>query len=97
MRKARVTKKWVMNSFRNVYICDPEIESKIAGIDSSLSSFLPYPYYYTCGVYGWNADVYVLDYNTVIVSGYRPFGHEHISLKQLVQLLKERKKGREIN
>lgn len=28
-----------------------------------------------CGVYGWNADVYVIDYDTVIVTGYRPFGN----------------------
>lgn len=28
---------------------------------------------YTCGVYGWNADIYVLD-NVAIVTGYRPFG-----------------------
>lgn len=31
------------------------------------------PDYYTCGVYGWNADIYVLD-RLVIVTGYRPFG-----------------------
>lgn len=29
---------------------------------------------YTCGVYGWNADVYEIDNNTCIVTGYRPFG-----------------------
>jgi len=28
---------------------------------------------YTCGVYGWNADIYVLG-NVAIVTGYRPFG-----------------------
>lgn len=31
---------------------------------------------YTCGTYGWNADIYQTDYeNTVIVTGYRPFGY----------------------
>jgi hypothetical protein len=30
--------------------------------------------YYTKGVYGWNADIYQVNYNTVIVTGYRPFG-----------------------
>jgi hypothetical protein len=31
------------------------------------------PTYYTCGVYGWNADLYRFgDYT--IVTGYRPFG-----------------------
>lgn len=33
------------------------------------------PTFYTAGVYGWNADVYVIDYDTVIVTGYRPFGN----------------------
>lgn len=31
------------------------------------------PVAYTCGVYGWNADVYTFD-NVAIVTGYRPFG-----------------------
>lgn len=29
---------------------------------------------YTCGVYGWNADIYDFD-NIAIVTGYRPFGN----------------------
>lgn len=33
------------------------------------------PNFYTAGVYGWNADVYVIDIDTVIVTGYRPFGN----------------------
>lgn len=31
--------------------------------------------YYNAGVYGWNYDVYVVGPNTVIVTGYRPFGN----------------------
>ena len=31
--------------------------------------------YYTCGVYGWNSDIYIIDSNTVISTGYRPFGN----------------------
>lgn len=30
---------------------------------------------YCGGVYGWNCDVYVIDYGTVIVTGHRPFGN----------------------
>lgn len=30
---------------------------------------------WTCGVYGWNADVYEINSNTAIVTGYRPFGN----------------------
>lgn len=33
------------------------------------------PNFYTAGVYGWNSDVYVIDHETVIVTGYRPFGN----------------------
>lgn len=37
------------------------------------------PYWYTCGVYGWNADVYNAGYHdgsaVAIVTGYRPFGN----------------------
>lgn len=29
---------------------------------------------YTSGKYGWNADVFAIDNNTAIVTGYRPFG-----------------------
>lgn len=37
------------------------------------------PNFYTVGVYGWNADVYVIDYDTVVVTGYRPFGNIKLS------------------
>ena len=30
---------------------------------------------YTCGVYGWNADIYTFG-DTAIVTGYRPFGRK---------------------
>lgn len=30
--------------------------------------------FYTSGVYGWNADIYPININTAIVTGYRPFG-----------------------
>lgn len=32
------------------------------------------PNAYTCGVYGWNADIYDID-GLTIVTGYRPFGN----------------------
>ena len=31
------------------------------------------PQHYTAGVYGWNADIYIIG-NSAIVTGYRPFG-----------------------
>lgn len=34
-----------------------------------------WPRYYTCGTYGWNADIYDFD-GFCIVTGYRPFGRD---------------------
>ena len=33
------------------------------------------PVAYTCGVYGWNSDIYLLKNNTYISTGYRPCGY----------------------
>ena len=33
------------------------------------------PDFYTCGTYGWKADIFKINYNTVIVTGYQPFGN----------------------
>lgn len=30
---------------------------------------------WTCGVYGWNADIFEVNKSTAIVTGYRPFGN----------------------
>lgn len=39
------------------------------------------PVAYTCGVYGWNANIYdisdITGYNACIITGYRPFGNIH--------------------
>lgn len=61
MAKAKVTRKWVRNNFYCISVgyCD-------------LQNLLHYvsPDYYTCGVYGWNFDVYTFgDY--AITTGYR--------------------------
>ena len=63
--KARVTKRKVMNETYCISVpyC-------------ALQDLLTYesPVYYTAGVYGWNADVYLID-GLAIVTGYRPFGN----------------------
>lgn len=33
------------------------------------------PIAYTCGVYGWKADIYEITPDTVVVTGYAPFGN----------------------
>ena len=67
MRKINVTRKYVCSSFTNI-ICVPYC---------GLQDLLRYesPIWFTSGLYGWNADVYIIDYNTCIVTGYRPFGN----------------------
>ncbi len=30
---------------------------------------------YTCGTYGWNADIYYINNDMCLVTGYRPFGN----------------------
>ena len=83
--KTRVTAKWVRQHFETIYsasysaLCD-------------LQSALPAPTYYTCGVYGWNADVFILDIDTAVVAGYRPFGNVKVDTKQLAGVLLERGK-----
>ncbi len=42
------------------------------------------PIAYTCGVYGWNANIYT-NGNLAIVTGYRSFGKNYIAKNELVQ------------
>lgn len=64
--KTKVTARFVRESFPRV------IEVGYCGIWNLLSC--ENPRWYTCGIYGWNADIYMVDSDTVIVTGYRPFG-----------------------
>lgn len=65
--KTNITKKAIMSAYRNVI--------KVGYCDLQDALKWREPNFYTAGVYGWNADVYVLDHDTVIVTGYRPFGN----------------------
>ena len=67
MRKINVARNYVFSSFTNI-ICVPYC---------GLQDLLRYeaPWGFTSGIYGWHADVYIIDYNTCIVTGYRPFGN----------------------
>ena len=64
--KFKTAKKAVNEGFRNI-ICVGYVE---------LQSLLAYtaPIAFTSGVYGWNADIYVIK-GVAIVTGYRPFGN----------------------
>lgn len=68
MSKFELKKKDVLSNFTNVIkigYCDLEM------LNWNIIEKLGY----TAGVYGWNADVYVVNPSTVIVTGYRPFGN----------------------
>lgn len=69
--KTKTTKKAIMSAFENV------ISVGYCDMQSALT--WREPNFYTTGVYGWNADVYVIDCYTVIVTGYRPFGNVKLS------------------
>lgn len=67
MNKIKVTQKFINDNFKNIICvgyCDLCFLLKCKEVD-----------YYTSGVYGWNADIYKINNNTVIVTGYRPFGN----------------------
>lgn len=67
MIKTRVTKNQIKDGYKNI----------ISVSYCELQTLLKYenPRYYTAGIYGWGADIYELDYDTVIVTGYAPFGN----------------------
>jgi hypothetical protein len=68
--KTKITKKAIMSAYRNAI--------KVGYCDMQDALKWREPNFYTAGVYGWNADVYVIDNDTVIVTGYRPFGNTEI-------------------
>lgn len=61
MAKAKVTRKWVRDNFNCISVgyCDLQYLLRCVNAD-----------YYTCGVYGWNFDVYTFG-NYAITTGYR--------------------------
>lgn len=67
MNKIRVNKKDILNSYKNII--------PIGYCDAYYLLSDQNKKYYTCGVYGWNADIYEIDNSTCIVTGYRPFGN----------------------
>lgn len=64
--KMKSTKKAIVESYNNV-VC-------VGYCDLQNLLHCQLPSFYTCGVYGWNADVYDFG-STAICTGYRPFGN----------------------
>jgi hypothetical protein len=72
--KFRTSKKDITNKYSGYYyqVC-------IGYCDMQYLLNYENPIAYTCGTYGWNADIYdvsdIVGYNVCIVTGYRPFGN----------------------
>lgn len=82
MLKAKTTKKNIMSSYKNVI--------SIGYCDACYLLRPLQPQFYTCGVYGWNSDIYQYNYNVAIVTGYRPFGNIHASYNKNVSKYNEK-------
>lgn len=76
--KTKITKKAIMGAYRNVI--------KVGYCDMQDALKWREPNFYTAGVYGWNSDVYVIDYDTVIATGYRPFGNVELP-REVIDML----------
>lgn len=75
----KVTKKSIINEYGlNRIVCVP-----YADLQRTLRNISPV--YYTAGVYGWNADIYILD-RYAICTGYRPFGHIELSREEMKRI-----------
>lgn len=84
--KNRTTKKYI-NETNKTVILVPYCAMQEALIFQE-------PEAYTAGVYGWNADIYRINANAVIVTGYRAFGNVKPSLdlcetynKKIIEIL----------
>lgn len=65
--KIKITEKQLKNSYKNI------ISVNYCGLQYLLNRINAN--YYTAGIYGWKSDVYVIDNNTVITTGYSPIGN----------------------
>lgn len=75
----KVTKKAVVNEYGlNRILCVP-----YADLQHTLGDISPV--YYTAGVYGWNANIYIVG-RYAICTGYRPFGHIELSREETQKL-----------
>ncbi len=65
--KYKTTQKAIRNNYNTIISLGYCVAQNLLNYES--------PTAYTCGTYGWNADIYDLENGVVIVTGYRPFGN----------------------
>lgn len=81
--RIKVNKKDVINSYDKIIsVGHCNMQYLLRGQD---------PMYYTCGYYGWNADIYVID-GVAICTGYRPFGSYKMDYKKVKKLEEKARK-----
>lgn len=70
MIKLKVSKREIKNNFKNVLYCGY----------CELADLLSYKNanYYNANCYGWRNDIYLINNDTVVVTGYEPFGNIEI-------------------
>ena len=66
MGKVKTTDREIRSAYNNII--------KIGYCDAQHLLQYENPTFYTCGVYGWKADFYVINDNTIISTGYAPIG-----------------------
>lgn len=64
--KFKTTQKAVKEGYRNII--------RVGYCDLQYLLYYKNPVAYTCGVYGWNADIYDIGRGSAICTGYRTFG-----------------------
>ena len=67
MRKIEISKRKILNSYNNV-IC-------VGYVDLWHLLYFKQPMFYTTRAEGWGCDIYHLDNNTCLTTGYAPFGN----------------------
>lgn len=82
MMKERTTMKHIKQNYEKI------IKVGYCGLQNFLKHETPK--YYTAGVYGWNADIYVFG-DIALVTGYRPFGNIKIG-SEIIERIEEKSK-----
>ena len=89
--KILVSRKQIKDNFRKVYVMN---ETRGQTIFYGQS-----PEYYAIGIYGYNCDVYIINNDTAVAVGYRPFGDylpesiENEIYKKALRVIEENKYG----
>lgn len=63
----KITKKVINNMCKNIV--------EVGYCELQYLLYFQEKKFYISGIYGWNADIYLISFDVAICSGYRPFGN----------------------